>query len=475
MSQKLENESESFLRLFELIDDDAEKTVLAAMRDDYSMAEEFSADITYECFYDQMRSLAFRAMIRLAFGNDPYEPQIIAMEGNRISREENLGITLSADFIRSFAGPIDKARSFKALLKERSEKRKLHDIYDFGIRNLNNMTSFELVAETRKRLEEDAPKSKGERITYGATTQEYLMEELHKEAVLRERGITTPRYPWRKWNDHILPPDAGKLTLLGAPDGIGKSTLAHRIAECYAQQGFSVAFVHAEDPLKKILKRRMCHYTELPIDHITVGSLDDKVFFKGATQEDDYEIQDANRRIAEWSSNLHYVNMIDGNILDCVYELESMKKDGKCDYAIIDYIGAFLPTRGHGRMEKHARIADEADRLVAFSGKIDVPVFAVVQGTKEMLRAQGDDIGRAHLYGGASLYQRAGTVILFLRQKLTEGAEIRDQGGHLVASDRSYSPHTKIIVDKQNDGDSGTFNQFFEGRYYSVHDQAFWL
>lgn len=478
MSQnQVSDESETLLRLAELICDEEEKTVLAAMRDDYSIAEEFAIDFGAECFYDPKRALLCKAMMTLAATSEPYEVQIISMQANRISMAENLGITVTPDYIRGLSGPVERARSYKGLLKDRAERRKLYDTIYFGMKNMDRMTTYELATEMRRRLEVDTPKSKGERIAYGATTQNYLKEELHKDEIRKSRGILQPKYPWPVWNQFIVPPDPGKITLFGAMDGVGKSTYAHRIAEDWARQGFSVAFVHAEDTLKKILKKRICHYAEIPLRHISVNENKEtgEITFSGETEEENYELQDADRRIQEWAPNLHYVNMIGGTILDCTYELESMRKDGKCDIVIVDYIGAFSATRGQAKMEKSSQIVDEAQQLTTFSGRSDVPVFALAQGTKEMANVtKAGDISREHLYGGAALYQKAGTVILFIRNKFPAGSELRDTKGRLIASDKSYSPHTKIIIDKQNDDDAGTFNQFFEGRYYKIHDTPFW-
>lgn len=256
--------------------------------------------------------------------------------------------------------------------------------------------------------------------------------------------------------------DGDGLFLLEDMTVTHNSSVARAIAIHWAKQGFASVLVHNEDTQEEILMKILCTEARIPLEVIENGT---------ASPAQLQELIETQKHMKSWLPNLHMVDGTEMSSIDALNELVSMRKEGRCDIVLLDYMGAFKTTRGQGNMQEWQKVVDDCSRFVMFSGKYKVPVCTMAQGTKEMLEP-GVTLTRRHLMGGAQFYHKAQTVVLSTRETCVE--PFTDNHKRIIAEIGEQSPTMVSAIDKQNSGPKGKMVQYFNGRFFQITDKPWW-
>jgi len=447
-----------------LLNPKEEEEIIGAACNSVEFAEEVAGIVSENEIWDEKNRILYMAVSFLANTIEPMHPKEIASTANKMAISSNKHYRYSEDEIKAMPHDVPTARGKIRILKNNAIYRELSMVNEWMMRELANPTNAsQIINETIEKLTSIAPKKISSAVKLGEELSDLMEQALQARILAHLESKPVPYYPWASWNTILRPPSAGKAHIIGAPDNLGKSAWGREISMYWAKQGFEAVLMHNEDTRSEILLKILCFESRVELDVIKSGKYTDEQLF---------EIRSAQERMKEWLPRFHMIDATEMTSIDAVIELQAMVKKGKCQLVMIDYMGAFNATRGQAQSAGDwIQIVDDTRRFVKFSGKHEVPVITMAQGTKEMLEANVN-MSRKLLAGGAKAYQAAQAIVLFTRDKLKE--ELRGRTGEIVARAGQYSPEVKVIVDKQNDGPAGFMTQYFEGQYYKTHDTKFY-
>lgn len=207
-----------------------------------------------------------------------------------------------------------------------------------------------------------------------------------------EGGVTPPR-------PHM--PRAGRLMVIAARTGIGKTALGVHVAASLARGGLSVGFVSAELDARSIEARLIAnlsrtldsilHWQKAPdnIGHVTVAELE----LPGATkaQEKIAEIVARTGQKLQEAGGKLLVEAPWGACVDtCINTMRSMKaKNPELRAVVIDHFHALSRHKGGSMNNPSAMLEDRAYRLMTAAKELDIDLFVLAQTNRVALENLG--------------------------------------------------------------------------------------
>jgi replicative DNA helicase len=296
--------------------------------------------------------------------------------------------------------------------------------------------------------------------------------ELYRERE-RERLEGTAIYyhwpaEWQRWTDLIRPLRPGQVGILGAPDGVGKSTILSIVSETWADQGKSVVLVHLEDDHEYKVDRRLARAADVPLHVIEDGTAD---------QGQKKRIAQAIRMTEGWE--LDYLHAPGWHIDKIIDELHKMSVAGKCDAVVLDYIDKIDASPRQVKLygqSVYERQGDTMEQLKSFAEMTGTVVFTATQANKEAVKTRnGGTVNRAGMYGSHQKSMKAQLVIIATREPFKDDKGSVQVAGKMFQSDidgvkGEDSPVMRFRVDKQNRGQTGTFWMYFDGSRFTLSD-----
>ena len=452
--------------LLGLTNHSAETTVLAAMRADTGVAVDLAQRLAWSDFHDTRHQVVFQAIQNLLLGVDTIDTAAIVAECRAVIRDRKLKVLIDDDYINSLdAGDIRRASPFANSIKRLAWLRGAGEFAHWLVEELQTRPDPEdLFTAAQERWQALQPKTAVSKFVYGWDTLAAHADILrHREQQRAEGVVSRFDWPWRSWNEFIRPLQPGFVGILAAPDGIGKTTYLEQIAEHWARGGWNVIYVHLEDSLEYKLDRRTTRAARVPI-----AAIQDATY----TDDDRARIAEANERMEAWAGTLHYYHAAGESMTAIVRELETRVAEGTCQAVVFDYLDKVQPSRAQASIygtNAWERQANDMEQLKVFAEKNRVPVFTATQGNKTM--QTGGTQTRQAIQGSGQKSQKAQLVIILTRDIVGPDG-LRDKDGRHVASAGEYSPVAKVRVDKSNIGRTGDFQQFIEGKFFTVRDIA---
>jgi replicative DNA helicase len=454
------------LDLLNLIHHDAETNVLAAMRQDMSLALALAEQLDPGDFHDERRQILFEAIGNLLRGIDPVDDGAILAECRRVEQNRRSKARVSEEYLRGLQGDTGKALAYAPTLKRLAWLRQAGRFAFWLVQEIQKRPEpAELFTAAQERMQLLQPVRVNAAFVYGWDTVKQHQALIRQRMEEQAQG-TLLRYdwPWASWNrEHrIRPLRPGQVGILAAADGVGKTTYLEQIAEHWAQQNLHTVYVHLEDELGYKLDRRLARHAQMEIATLEDGML-------GAAEQ--VEVKEAQQRIREWAPCLHYYGAVGLSMPAIVRELESRVAEGVCQAVIFDYIDKVQPTRGQAKLfgeNVFERQAHDMEQLKSFAERCKLPVFTATQGNKSM-----QDVNqlqtRKNIQGSGQKSQKAQLVLILSREIVAESG-LHDTSGKLIADVGEYSPIIKVRIDKQNRGKTGEFRQFLAGQHFTVRD-----
>lgn len=447
-----------------LVNVEAERAVLFAMRTDTTAAVDLADRLEPEDFYDERHALVFEAARSLLFGIEPIDTSAIVAECRALIRDRKKKIVIDEAYVDSLTSDdVRRSQMYGHTVKRLAWLRGAGEFAFWLSHELTTRPDPErLFTEAQERWQILAPKQGDSRFMYGWDTMKTHQDQLRQRIQERDDGVVSGfDWPWSTWNKRIRPLRAGFVGILAAPDGMGKTTYLEMIAEHWASKGHNVIYVHLEDELGYKLDRRLARHALVPIDHIEDGAI---------TPEDKRRISAAEERMAGWAGLLHYYDAAGASMAEIVRELESRVAEGVCQAVVFDYLDKVQPTRAQAQLygsNSWERQANDMEQLKTFAERAHVPVMTATQGNKSM---QGEGIQTRKAIQGSGQKSQKAQLVVILTRDIVGDAGLRDASGKVIAEAGEYSPVAKIRIDKQNRGKTGDFQQVIVGQYFAVRD-----
>ena len=279
------------------------------------------------------------------------------------------------------------------------------------------------------------------------TFYEELIAKREALAALPESERHLLTWPWASWNAYLDPLEPGLLAVIAGPDGGGKTIYSECLAEHWARQGNSVAFLHFELNRGIMMDRRMARQAGIERRLLKDGTL---------TGQEKAEMARADERMRTWQGRITYVHTPGWTVERALAEVQSLATEDMCDVFIVDYLekaaSSARQIKQYGA-QIYEREADDVEQIKNFSEAVGLPVVILSQLNKMGKGQSFADLTRTDIRGSGAKTERANVVALLYRDSLE-------------------SQQVRVKLDKNTMGAPGTLTQVMDAPRFRVLDQV---
>lgn len=332
------------------------------------------------------------------------------------------------------------------IIKEKSIQRELlKKIQDISNKILDNKLSFpDLIAHAEREITEVLNK----RQTIDLSRIDHLTDKVLKLVETNKNkageGLTGLDTGFAELNRITFGFQPGELIILAARPAIGKSALALNLATRTCEKaGSYVAFFSLEMGMDQIMMRLYSSYSGLTLNKIRSGKLSDNemaLLFAAKHKLDKF--------------NLFFGEAGKTDVEEIVAVCRRMKREGKLDFVIVDYLQLLSTTkRFTNRVDEVSKISRQLKLLAT---ELGIPVLALSQLSREVEKRDDKRPVLSDLRESGSIEQDADIVMFLHRESPKEGEDTTKQ---------TKSAKTEIIIAKNRQGMTGSFNLVFDGAH----------
>lgn len=290
-------------------------------------------------------------------------------------------------------------------------------------------------------------KEEGVRLTWEESFAFYdeLMAKREAKSLLPESERRELTWPWASWNKYLDPLEPGMLALIAAGDGVGKTAAAECLAEHWARQGFSVAFLHFELNKAIMMDRRAARHTGITRRELKGGRL---------TTTQKTERARADDVLRTWRGKITYVHTPGWTVERSMAEVRALIAESLCDVFIVDYLekasasARQLKQYGANHFEREA---NDVELIKSFSEATETSVVLLAQLNKLGKGQRFEDLTRTDIQGSGSKSNKANVVALLHR-------------------DTPESQRIRVRLDKNTIGPPGSFEQWMDAPRFRMTD-----
>lgn len=341
------------------------------------------------------------------------------------------------------------------IIKEKSVERELlNAMNEISNKILDHKLAFgELIAEAEKRIIEVLNKRKTVDLIRIDTATDKVLALIEANKKSTSDGLTGLDTGYRALNHLTFGFQPGELIILAARPGIGKSALALNFAAnaCEAA-GSHVAFFSLEMGIDQLLMRLYSTFSGLPLTKIRSGKLSEKEMFA---------LFAAKNKLDTYNIYLDEAGATD--IDEVVAVCRKLKREGKLNFVIIDYLQLLTTTRkSSNRVEEVSKISRQ---LKMMARELQVPVLALSQLSRDIEKREKNKRPMlSDLRESGSIEQDADIVMFLHRESNFEEDSTR----------KFRNAKTELIVAKNRQGVTDSINLIFKGEnslFVSTEDE----
>lgn len=268
-----------------------------------------------------------------------------------------------------------------------------------------------------------------------------------RQANLSDPDFKEPTYPWKTWNDILLPLEPGMVGVLSAEDGAMKSAIMSNYADWLARNGFRVAFVHFELSHRVMGLRQLSTWSSLTYGQL-IGRLSGEQLAK---------IDRVQASIKSWPGEIVYFHTPGMSMQDVLLNVAEKHAEQKFDIVIVDYLNKTSASPEQLRefgSNTFARQANDVELTKTFAEHLEVPIWLVAQQNKD---GKDGNASKKNIRGAGETTEKANVVVILQRATDSEG---------------NNTDVLIVTVAKQTVGRLGSFHQRAVPQFFRVDDPA---
>lgn len=420
---------------------DAERSVLGSALIDNASFWRVANLVKPEDFYKDSNRHVFRAIVRLAGENRPFDLLTVKEELKRSGKLEEVG---GAAYVSSLVDGVPDIRNverYAEIVRDKSEARLLLRAWSEGIASLQaGATAADAAGEVSTRmtgaLVEESRESSG--IHDMITRVRDLKDQRAADGV--KVGLTTGIRQLDS-NLHGLP--RGVMVVIAAPTGHGKSAFAFDMAlgMIDADERVRGAIYSLEMADEWVAERIMANRSEVALRKIRAWKDLSPLYERHAVDE---AIEDLRR----WNDRLFVADSLYG--LDRILADARKKKAIKgLDFLVLDYLHL---VEGLEDQRAEAALRKMSRQLSLFAKQNDITCIVLSQVNKDWQMRKGQRLTRDDLFYASAIGHNARVVLLFQRPREAN------------REDTSMPPClTFVYLDKVTQGRTGDWKMCFDG------------
>ena len=444
---------------------DLEEAVLGAIMLEKTAFEIVNNILSPEMFYDKTHELIFTACAELDDDRKPIDMLTIVDQLRKTGTLEAVG---GVSYIAQLSQKVVSSAHLEyhcLVVKEKYIRRKLIEVClknsSLGFDETEDIDdTIALLNSELERLQEDIVGKGGANHISGAVKKS--IEQMFIRINNRKQGIT-PGIPTGFMDLDALTNgwQPEKFIVIAARPGVGKTSIAIKLARKAAKHGTSVSFFSLEMGETELTDRMIIAEAQINADDYNSG-----------------EIQPAERSWAETAmTNISRLPIyIDDNskatVGNIVNKARLLKKQGKCGMVIIDYLQLITPNTRQGRTREQE--VSEMSRLLKIHAKeLKVPFIVLCQMNRD-IESEKREPKLSDLRESGSIEQDSDIVIFISRPGMYLD-EVRDKNTNELLEN-----YIELHVKKHRGGKLGkvkvkhneSMTEFYDWDYRSQAQQA---
>jgi replicative DNA helicase len=420
---------------------EAEKSLLSAIFQDPVLFDRAGSSLSPECFFSTAHREIFDAMRRLSSGNREISRMSVVEE---LKRSEKLDAVGGVGVVAEMVGYVGTTASFEFLLasvRNRAVQRKLVEGFQGIVRE--GMTDRADVDELLRAAERKVFELVQERPSDAAHPLEEILAEVQKDIVHRlETGeaVLGIQSGFADLDEKTSGFQKGNLIIVAARPSMGKTALALNIGQHAATRlGKHVVVFSLEMSRHELALRLLATESGIDSKRLREGRL---------TQRETDEFFEAFARLSRTPMVVDDTAAI--SIFDIRTRARRLKREGKCDMIILDYLQLAKGTVGtRDDKSRQEEIAEVSRMLKAIAKELEIPVIALSQLNRSLEARKDKRPLLSDLRESGSIEQDADVILFIYRDEYYE-KNSKDKG---VA---------ELIIGKQRNGPTGTVKVGFQ-------------
>lgn len=427
---------------------DAEMAVLGAMLLDKEVIPQAIEMLNEDCFYKDANRKVYSAVVKLFDENKGVDLITVIEELKKTNSLEHAG---GPDYVSGLASSVPTAANFVHYAKIVKEKMIL--------RNLIN-TATHIVTECYDTSKDvDGLVDKAEQMIFEVSSRKVEkkftpLREIIKSSIetidnlyQRKQNVTGISTGFRELDIKTAGLQPSDLIVLAARPSMGKSALATCIAEHAAViDRMPVAFFSLEMSKEQLVQRMLCSHARVDAHKVRTGFL---------SQADWPKLVSAAGKLSEAPI---YIDDTPGiTVLELRAKARRLKAQFDIKLIVLDYLQLMQGPAGSDSRQQE--ISEISRSLKALARELNVPLIAISQLSRAVEQRQDHRPQLSDLRESGAIEQDADLVVLLLREWYYNPTE-ENKG------------LAEIIIAKQRNGPTGTFNLAFLGEYMRFENLA---
>lgn len=427
---------------------EAENFVLGSLLIDNRLALEYCSRLDAQDFYVQENKKIFTAIQNLYLIHAKIDYLSVIEELKRLNDFDRIGKNYLIDLMDILPSHV-VAESYVDVILQKSLERELYfAVSDISDDILAGQTEFEALLEnTEKTVFQIVNKRRTTPFMKIDEATEKVMHIIEENKKTEGKGVIGLDTGFKKLNEYTLGFQKGELIILAARPGIGKSAFALNVAvNACLELKAHVAFFSLEMSVDQLVMRLLSSKANVPLQKIRSGNM---------TPTEMTKVLAAKAKLDD--SNLYIDEGISGNLEDVKVKCRKLRREGKLDIIIIDYLQLLSLAAGQDKLSTYERVTKLSRGLKMLARELNVPVLALSQLSRAIEKRSEDEQTPmlSDLRESGSIEQDA-DIVIFLHRRITKKEEAEQK-----TSNRSRK--TEVFISKNRQGEVGSFELIFRG------------
>lgn len=254
-------------------------------------------------------------------------------------------------------------------------------------------------------------------------------------------GLPTP---WDEVNHFLHGLAKGRIYVIGARPGIGKSLMAQALAVHWSKVHHQhVLFCSLEMPTREITKRMLCDES----------SVNGNAFSRQLTPSEQRAIDKAALAMTETHQRIHICDDPVQTLASIHQQARTQQRTQGLGLLIVDYLQLLQPAPGARARTREQEVAEMSRGFKRMAKDLDIPIVLVAQLNRQMTTRDDKTPGLSDLRESGAIEQDADVVIL------------------LHVPNKEMETDVDAIIAKNRDGTPGIANLLVQGWYSRVIDR----
>ena len=433
---------------------EAESYILGSIMIDTNLAEEYCGILTVDDFYLDIHKKIYSAI--LAIYNNRKEVDVASVI-EKLKSQNTYDAVGGESKLFEIVDSVPSSIASSVYVDILKEKRLRRELYyrsqEISRRVIESKEELgDLLAISEKTITEIVNKQNVSPIKKASQATERVFEIIENNRGHEDGELIGLDTGFDELNEYTYGFQPGELIILAARPGVGKSAFALNVAQKMARNiNAHVAFFSLEMSMEQLIMRILSTLSNVKLGKIRTGKMTEVEMARLLNAKT--IIEDLNIYLDETTTN---------RFEDIKVKCRKLKREGRLDFVVIDYLQLLTIT---GKANRYEEVSTLSRSLKLLARELEVPILALSQLSRAVEQRKAEDGSKkpmlSDLRESGSIEQDA-DMVLFLHREGSNGED---------ATKKFVNTKTELIIAKNRQGMTGSFDLIFRGEYSSFESK----